>query len=90
MARKVRKFDFERRGQPKYPWDQWTDGSTWEVVQGEDFDCQPGSLVVYLYHKANQIGKRVRTQVVKGKHTKVVFQFMNKDRVEKRDKHGSR
>lgn len=79
MARRVPDFEFGvRRGKPKYPWNKWTDGEPWEVVRGKDFTCTPGSLVVYLYHKANELGMNVRTSIVKsaGKRPdRVVFQF---------------
>lgn len=80
MARRVKEFPFGvRRGNPKYPWNKWTDGETWEVVHGKDFTCTPGSLVVYLYHKARELNTHVRTSIVRGtgkKPDRVVFQFV--------------
>ena len=42
MARQLTRFKRTSRPGPdeKYPWDQWLDGKTWELVQGEDFDCE--------------------------------------------------
>lgn len=36
MARKVDAFP-EIPGQSRYPWDEWLDGSIWELTEGEDF-----------------------------------------------------
>jgi hypothetical protein len=83
VARRVPDFEFGvRRGKPKYPWSEWTDGQPWEVVHGKDFTCTPGSLVVYLYHKANELGMNVRTSIVRGtgkQRDRVVFQFWKQD-----------
>lgn len=32
-----------------YPWKEWTDGSNWEVVHGEDFLVSLPTFRVYLY-----------------------------------------
>lgn len=80
MARRLATFQFGvKRGNPKYPWEKWTDGEPWELVHGKDFTCTPGSLVVYLYHKAREFDTKVKTSIVKGSRKKpdrVVFQFM--------------
>lgn len=44
MARKV-EHDWEKeRNKPgpqaKYPWDQWLDGDTWELIRNFDFRCK--------------------------------------------------
>jgi hypothetical protein len=78
VARRLREYTFIRQGVTKYPWDEWLDGSIWVVVHGKDFQCAPGSLVVYLYHKASSKGLSVRTSILRGKRRKpdrVVFQF---------------
>lgn len=83
MARRVKEFQFGvRRGRPKYPWIKWTDGEPWEVVHGKDFTCTPGSLVVYLYHKAREMDTNVRTSITRGigkKPDRVVFQFVKRE-----------
>lgn len=90
MARRLETYQFGvKRGNPKYPWEKWTDGEPWELVRGKDFTCTPGSLVVYLYHKARELDtvERVRTSIVKGtgrKPDRVVFQFMKRKKRLKR------
>jgi hypothetical protein len=83
VARRVNDFQFGvRQGKPKYPWKQWTNREIWEVVHGKDFDCTPGSLVVYLYHKAGTLGLNVRTSIQRGegkKPDRVVFQFWKRE-----------
>lgn len=83
MARRVDDFQFGvKQGKAKYPWEEWTDGSTWDAVHGKDFTCEPGSLVVYLYHKATELGMNVRTSIRRGEGKKpdhVVFQFWKQD-----------
>jgi hypothetical protein len=37
-----------RRAQRSYPWHQWTDGGTWMLVRGEDFDLE---IEIFRNHK---------------------------------------
>lgn len=78
MARRKHNHEFRRANRRRYPWKQWADGSTWEIVEGVDFDCDPQSLITYMYHKAAVLKTRVQTETVKveGKPLKVVFQFV--------------
>jgi hypothetical protein len=86
VARRLQDFDFgKRQGNPKYPWDQWTDGHTWRVTHGKDYTCTTGSLVVYLYHKSNMLKRKVKVRVQRGigrKPDRVVFQFVEDDAAE--------
>jgi hypothetical protein len=79
VARRLTEFQYApRTGNSKYPWKRWTNGEPWEVVHGKDFECTPGSLVVYLYHKATSMDMNVRVSVRRGKGKRpdqVVFQF---------------
>lgn len=85
MAKERDDFQFGvRKPRPKYPWDKWANGKVWEVVHGKgrDFSCTPGSLVVYLYHKAAQLDMNVRTSIQRGEGRqpdRVVFQFWKRD-----------
>lgn len=83
MARRLKEFNFgSRQGAPKYPWDQWTNGEIWEVTHGKDFQCTPGSLVVYLYHKSKLLDMNVSTSIQKGKGkrpARVVFKFKKRE-----------
>jgi hypothetical protein len=58
----------------KYPWEEWMDGSMWEIEQGVDFsvDIPVVNFVNGMHAKARKKGKRVRTHVA-GK--KLQFQF---------------
>lgn len=80
VAKRLKEYDFSKTkgSKPLYPWDNWTDGNIWSVVHGVDFESAPGSFVVYLYHRAKQMDKRVRISIERGKRGKpdvVVFQF---------------
>jgi hypothetical protein len=33
----------------EYPWDDWCDGRTWQIQQGEDFHVAVPTMRVYLY-----------------------------------------
>lgn len=77
MARRRDDYEFPSANRRRYPWPQWTDGSTWEVVQGVDFNCEVKSLIEYLYHKAGALKMKVMTQTIReeGKPTKILFRF---------------
>jgi hypothetical protein len=40
VARKIEQFP-DAPSQDIYPWDEWFDGSVWELVPGEDFKGRP-------------------------------------------------
>lgn len=46
-----------------YPWDKWLDGQTWEITQGEDFDCLTKSMRIRILNTANKRNLRVRTKL---------------------------
>lgn len=75
MAKKLKAFEFKSRGgrAVHYPWDEWADGSIWQVKKGEDFFCTVDSFVAGVYNKAKLIDKRVR--VNPGNDDVVTFQF---------------
>jgi hypothetical protein len=47
MASKLKSFDFTKQSEltvtekANYPWEQWLDGSIWELIEGEDFTTHP-------------------------------------------------
>src|SRR5260370_32665583 len=49
-------------GRRKSPWDEWTDGSTWEIRRGDDYDVATESMRVNLHMKADSLGCKVRTR----------------------------
>ena len=50
-----------RRKQRSYPWDEWTDGSSWPLVRGEDFDLELEVFRNKLYTQATRRGLGVHT-----------------------------
>jgi hypothetical protein len=50
------------RGPRKYPWDEWTDGSTWEIRHGADYDVVTENMRVNLHMKADSLVCKVRTR----------------------------
>jgi hypothetical protein len=45
MATKLQDFEPLPQGRPPdYPWDQWLNGETWEIVHGVDFTCTMNSM----------------------------------------------
>jgi hypothetical protein len=81
VARRLDEYNFSKRqGRLKYPWHRWTDGQPWEITQGQDYTCTSGSLSVYLYHKARELGcDGVKVSVVRGtgrRRDRIYFQFI--------------
>lgn len=62
MAERIEEFPAEQRPPTRrYPWDQWTDGSVWKLVRGEDFDQEIDQFRNRLYPQAHRRGLKVRT-----------------------------
>jgi len=61
MAKQLKKYARSSRPGPdyKYPWDQWLDGSTWQLVQGEDFDCSVLTITTTLRDVARRRGIQI-------------------------------
>ena len=82
MARRVDSF---KEGLPsrRYPWHEWTDGSIWEILRGEDYDVPTENMRVNLHERANHEYKRVRTSIVRPspKQEGLRFQFYPRDEV---------
>jgi hypothetical protein len=66
MARKLTKesgFEFKRnKGSGKYPWNEWLDGDTWELVHGEDFQPDIPYFAQMCYGAATKRGMKCRTK----------------------------
>ena len=77
MARKLDVFPTEDAPQPRrYPWNEWTDGSAWEIRQGDDYDIDTENMRVNLHVKADAIGAKVRTKKITDAHGEgLVFEF---------------
>jgi hypothetical protein len=84
MARRLEKFP----GQPdakrgKYPWEEWTDGSVWEIRQGEDYEVATENMRVNLHLKADSQARKVRThKIADDRGEGLVFQFLESDEME--------
>lgn len=72
MARRLNK---NLNRQQRYPWDQWLDGATWEIQQGEDFNVEMESMRVQIHNAARTHGFRATTSV---KGDKIEFQVHRK------------
>ena len=61
----------------RFPWDEWTDGQTYQAVQGVDFQSGPYSFTQQLRKKAEKLGVEVKTRVEQDKDepASVFFQF---------------
>ena len=60
MARKLTNYVFGRKSDVP---DEWFDGSTWEVVKGEDFKIKVNSMRTSLSTQAALIGKKIQAEV---------------------------
>ena len=65
---------------PKYPWDEWTDGSIWQILRGRDYDVETRSIQATLFSHATFSELRVRTRrVFVDGHDGLVFQFFARE-----------
>jgi hypothetical protein len=80
MAQRV--DSFEDAGQRRYPWQEWTDGSIWEIKQGEDYDVATENMRVNLHERAKRQGAVVKTKKVGDEGWEGLrFQFMARELV---------
>jgi hypothetical protein len=77
MARRVGSFvDGNVRGQRRYPWTEWTDGSVWEIRKEEDYDVLTENMRINILDRAKYLLRQVRTQIVRDEHGEGLrFQF---------------
>lgn len=65
MARILEDYSWtrgKRRG-PSYPWTEWFDGKTRELVKGDDFTCSLKSFRTTAYVAAKRAGVTVRSEL---------------------------
>lgn len=60
-----------------YPWDEWMDGSVWQIHRGDDFVCTFDSMAVYLRQRAYTHGYRASLRLNREEET-ITFQFTKK------------
>jgi hypothetical protein len=60
----------------RHPWQDWLDGSPWQLFPGEDFTSTPSTLIASARAQAKRRGGKVRTRRVSehGRET-IVLQF---------------
>jgi hypothetical protein len=77
MGRRLAAFPGEAsRGLRRYPWDEWIDGSAWEIRRGEDYDVVTENMRVNLHMKADSLHAKVRTRKFgDGRGEGLIFQF---------------
>jgi hypothetical protein len=69
MARRVESFQKNTVDAPRrYPWAEWSDGSIWEIRQGEDYDVPTENMRVNLHERAKQQVMKVRTEKITDEH----------------------
>lgn len=62
MARRL--DEFPAAAGSRYPWDEWLDGSVWELVPGDDFTAKPATFRSIAQAQAKKRGGRIRTKAV--------------------------
>jgi hypothetical protein len=88
MGHRLDSFDFQPPQPPrrptKYPWDEWTDGSIWQILQGRDYDVATRSVQASLFSHATSTDLRVRTRrvFVDGRDG-LVFQYFHRSQLER-------
>jgi hypothetical protein len=84
MARKLDAFPDDRPStRQKYRWEEWTDGSVWEIRQGIDYDVETENMRVNLHMKADAQSQKVRTKKVRDEDGEgLVFQFLDSEEEE--------
>lgn len=74
MARKLQTFP----AKSTHPWDEYLDGSVWELTEGEDFTSKLATFRMNAKAQAERRGGKVRTSVQRGQDgdpDKLVIQF---------------
>jgi len=80
---------FARQRNGRYPWDEWTNGKVWQVVEHDDFTVAINSFRQYLYNKAKELNLDVSIKVISedNQPTQIYFQFSKKQTGDSRDLH---
>ena len=61
----------------RYPWNELLDGSTWELVHGDDFTAKPTTFVANARAQAKRRGGTLRTRLfATDDRTTVVIQYV--------------
>lgn len=77
MAEVLESYSFSGiHGNAKYPWSAWTNGETWRIVQGEDFDVEPRVMQGQIKVRGGKESKKTATRV---ESNAVIFTFQRSD-----------
>lgn len=76
MAKQLRGNPLPKKRR-SYPWGQWTNGKTWVVKQGEDFDMSLVQFRTYLHERSRKFGQQLQTQTDRDAGT-ITFRFYGK------------
>jgi hypothetical protein len=63
VARMIDHFP-DAPAQSQYPWDEWFNGSVWELVPGEDFKGRPATFRSSAVAQAARRDGKVRTRKI--------------------------
>jgi hypothetical protein len=75
MAKRLEVFP-SFRSEPRYPWDEWLDGSVWELEQGRDFTSKVPTFRANAQTQARKRGGAIRTRLLdNGQVAHLVIQF---------------
>jgi hypothetical protein len=64
MAKRVDNFP-ELPSQSRYPWDEWLDGSVWELIPGQDFSGKPANFRSVATGQAKKRNGKVKTRLLR-------------------------
>lgn len=76
MASRVEANIDDARKNRIHPWDEWTDGETWQAIRGQDYNLAR-SFQTILYREAKDRGMKVKIRVL-DEGEKILFQFSEK------------
>lgn len=79
MAKQLKKFTFKTQGGGIYPWDQWADGSIWEITRADVSDNTTlENFRVNLTTQSRRHGMRCRSNM-NTKEGTLTFQFYKEE-----------
>ena len=64
MAVRLESYDFSNK-KAVYPWGEWSDGSAWRLVQGEDYTISTANMRAQIHTKAARMGLKVMTDTIR-------------------------
>lgn len=70
MARKIEQFPLA--ASVRYPWDEYLDGSIWELVRGEDYTAKTQTFLGNARSRAKRLGGTLRTRALRKNDSEVV------------------